>query len=70
MRFPPLGILALVLSLGPEPVAAQSACADLCRVACVKPISIADRWDDVTGVPGYRGEPNRPDWRNIAADGT
>ena len=33
--------------------------------ACVKPIAIPDRWDDVTGIPGYMEEGRRgPDWRN------
>jgi hypothetical protein len=35
-------------------------------VNCVKPWSIPDRWDDVTGIPGYMGErvgnKNRPNW--------
>jgi hypothetical protein len=56
-------------ALSSSPAAAQVApCVDVCRVTCVKPISIADRWDDATGIPGYMGEQSgnrrRPDWRN------
>ncbi len=47
---------------------ATARCGGTCSVSCVKPWSIPDRWDDVTGVPGYMGEPvgrkRRPDWRN------
>jgi hypothetical protein len=33
----------------------------------VKPISIPDRWDDVTAIPGYAGAISRqPNWRNNA----
>lgn len=63
-------LLALALACfagAPAPALAQAgACVDLCRIPCIKPISIADRWDDVTGIPGYMGEPGRPDWRNNA----
>jgi hypothetical protein len=32
-------------------------------VSCAKPISIPDRWDDVTPTPGYDGSaPKRPHW--------
>ena len=47
---------------------ATARCGGTCSVSCVKPWSPPDRWDDVTGIPGYMGEgkrPNkRPDWRN------
>ena len=68
------GVFLLALSVGIAAVdasAQSAACVDLCRIPCVKPISIADRWDDVTGIPGYMGElvgtRRRPDWRNNAA---
>jgi len=47
---------------------ATARCGGTCSVSCVKPWSIPDRWDDVTGVPGYMGDrPGRngrpgPDW--------
>ncbi len=47
---------------------ATARCGATCSVSCVKPWSIPDRWDDVTGIPGYMGEQvgrrRRPDWRN------
>jgi len=47
---------------------AAAACGATCGVNCVKPWSPPDRWDDVTGIPGYMGEGSgknkRPDWRN------
>jgi hypothetical protein len=34
---------------------------------CLKPITLPDRWDDVTGIPGYTGDERRtPDWRSNA----
>jgi hypothetical protein len=48
----------------PTAFAQPDACVALCRVPCVKPTSIPDRWDDLTGIPGYMGEAvRRPDWR-------
>jgi hypothetical protein len=39
----------------------------VCSVSCVKPWTIPDRHDNITGIPGYMGEPaghrRRPDWR-------
>jgi len=29
-------------------------CSELCAVSCIKPISIPDRWDDVTAIPDMR----------------
>jgi hypothetical protein len=57
------GILALLSAV---PVMAQPTpgCAPLCAVSCVKPISIPDRWDDVTGIAGYMGGGRNPEWRN------
>lgn len=60
------------VSLNPSREAAVAAeatarCGGVCSVSCVKPWSIPDRWDDVTGVPGYMGDgPGRrpTDWRN------
>jgi len=46
---------------------ATARCGGVCSVSCVKPWSIPDRWDDVTGIPGYMGDgPGRSptDWRN------
>ena len=61
MRLRRFGAAMIALSFavvggGGEATAQPAACVDLCRVRCVKPISIADRWDDVTGIPGYMGE--------------
>ena len=46
---------------------ATARCGGTCSVSCVKPWSIPDRWDNVTGIPGYMGEKIgkklRPDWR-------
>lgn len=58
----------------PSPVSAAAVnatatarCGATCSVTCVKPWSIPDRWDDVTGIPGYMGEQigkkKRPEWR-------
>jgi hypothetical protein len=58
------GALAIAAA---APVFAQvpPGCAALCAVTCVKPISIPDRWDDVTAIPGYTGAVSRqPNWRN------
>lgn len=51
--------------LSSKPVEAQDdSCVDLCSASCIKPWSIPDRWDDVTGIPGYMGGGGtRPDWR-------
>ena len=50
---------------------ATARCGGTCSVSCVKPWSIPDRWDDVTGIAGYMGEVSgrtrRPDWRNNGA---
>ncbi len=47
---------------------AAAQCGATCGVNCVKPWSPPDRWDDVTGIPGYMGEGSgknkKPDWRN------
>ena len=72
MKFEAIGIsvlLGLSMIAGAGDAAAQGArCAPLCRVSCVRPISIPDRWDNVTGIPGYMGEVSgrsrRPEWRN------
>lgn len=60
--------IAGALAFAGAPAFAQSNCADLCAVWCAKPISFPDRWDDVTGIPGYMGElvgsKTRPNWRN------
>ena len=63
----PLAMAVACLAASPALAYAQTgACVDLCRIPCVKPISIADRWDDVTGIHGYMGGLRRPDWRNNA----
>ena len=56
-------------AFAPAPALAQfDACVDVCGAACIKPWSIPDRWDDMTGIPGYMGElvgtRRSPDWRN------
>jgi hypothetical protein len=47
---------------------ATARCGGVCSVQCVKPWTIPDRYDDVTGIPGYMGggprNNQRPDWRN------
>ena len=47
---------------------ATARCGATCGPNCVKPWSPPDRWDDVTGIPGYMGERRgrsvNPDWRN------
>ena len=47
---------------------ATARCGATCSVSCVKPWSIPDRWDDITGIPGYMGEKigkkKNVDWRN------
>ena len=43
---------------------ATARCGATCGVTCVKPWSPPDRWDDVSGVPGYMGGRRLPDWRN------
>jgi hypothetical protein len=62
--------LACSLALPGAAAAQGEACVDVCGVSCVKPWAIADRWDNVTGIPGYMGEGEgrlrRPDWRNNA----
>jgi hypothetical protein len=59
----------LALPLTSPAIAQTPECNALCGAACIKPWAIPDRWDDVTGIAGYRGEGGRrnPDWRN---DGT
>lgn len=52
--------LALLAGLAGVPLPDAAAdprgdCAPVCAGACVKPITIADRWDDVTPVPGHAG---------------
>jgi hypothetical protein len=40
-------------------------CTELCGVSCVKPIAVADRWDDVTPIVGYSGGGKKaPNWAN------
>jgi hypothetical protein len=60
--------IAGALAFAGAPAFAQSNCAALCTVQCVKPISIPDRWDDATGIPGYMGGlvggKLTPNWRN------
>ena len=50
------------------PVFAQAPCPALCEVSCLRPITIPDRWDDVTAIPGYTGGTiggkRLPNWRN------
>ena len=49
----------------PVAAIATARCGGTCSVSCVKPWTIPDRWDDITGVPGYMGErPLGEDWRN------
>jgi len=58
--------IAGALALVGAPAFAQSGCAALCAVTCVKPISIPDRWDDATPIAGYTGSippGKRPNWR-------
>jgi hypothetical protein len=45
---------------------ATAMCGATCNVSCVKPWSPPDRWDDVTPIPGYFGNPRngRPNWNN------
>ena len=43
---------------------ATARCGATCSVSCVKPWSPPDRWDDITGIPGYMGGARNPDWRN------
>ena len=71
MRVPALLAALGILAVSAANAAAQAPCYELCRIPCVKPISLADRWDDATGIPGYMGEDvsgrvQRPDWRNNA----
>lgn len=61
------GIAGALAILAAAPVFAQvpPGCSELCAVSCIKPISIPDRWDDVTPIAGYDGSvPKRPNWRN------
>ena len=60
-------LLTFTLLAPPFALAQTDACVALCRIPCVKPISTADRWDDVTGIPGYMGDAAGTryiDWRN------
>ena len=50
-----LAVLALLGAAAPAFAQGQPGCVALCAVACIKPISIADRWDDTTPVAGYTG---------------
>lgn len=64
-----LAFASTLAVFAPHAALAQAGpCVELCRIPCVKPISMADRWDDVTGIPGYMGEPGvrSQDWRNNA----
>jgi hypothetical protein len=65
--FAAAGIAGALAILAAAPVFAQvpPGCSDLCAVSCLKPISIPDRWDDVTPIVGYSGGgPRMPNWRN------
>jgi len=57
------GIAGALAFVG-APAFAQSNCAALCAVQCVKPITIPDRWDDSTPIAGYTGGTKRPNWLN------
>jgi len=61
------GALALLGAAAPAFAQGQSGCVALCAVSCIKPISIPDRWDDVTQIAGYTGETvngrKLPNWR-------
>jgi hypothetical protein len=58
---------ALALLGAAAPAFAQGQCVDLCAVSCAKPISIPDRWDDVTPIAGYTGAMTKePNWRGNA----
>jgi hypothetical protein len=57
------GIAGAVALGAAAPVLAQN-CVELCAVTCARPISIPDRWDDATPIPGYDGSPRRPKWQN------
>ncbi len=64
-------VLLAALASADLATAQDASCVDLCSSSCIKPWSIPDRWDDVTGIPGYMGEAvsgrvRRPDWRNNA----
>ncbi len=62
-----LAAIVSVLGLPPSVQAQDDSCIDVGGATCVKPWAIPDRWDDATGVPGYRGDGGgrRPiDWRN------
>jgi hypothetical protein len=55
-------LLAIVLLFASVHAGAASAapspdCQPLCRVTCLKPITIADKWDDETAITGY------PEWQ-------
>ena len=54
------GIAGALAILAAAPVFAQvpAGCSELCAVSCIKPISIPDRWDDVTAIVGYNGGKN------------
>ena len=61
------GIAGALATPAAAPVFAQipPGCSELCAVSCIKPISIPDRWDDVTPIPGYAGVPlKNGNWRN------
>ena len=70
-RFAAAAGIAGALALVGAPVFAQSPCAALCAVTCVKPITLPDRWDDVTPIAGYAGGTvngrKMPNWRNNAS---
>jgi len=49
-------------------------CRPVCASTCLKPVAIADRWDDVTGVPGHpawtgNGRYDAEDFTDAHADG-
>ena len=56
--------IAGALALVGAPAFAQSNCAALCAVQCVKPITIPDRWDDSTPIAGYTAGSRRGNWQN------
>ncbi len=59
-----LAIAGNCLLAGPVLAQGQTNCTPLCAVSCIKPISIPDRWDDVTPIAGYTGGVKKPNWRN------
>src|SRR5262245_24172227 len=54
--------LLFVLALVPAPAFADPSCFGLCSIDCVKPLTIPDRWDDVTITPGTAGWAGNNRW--------